>query len=210
MYTFIVIAIVLGFILLIGGLIWLYYKTDLFSYEPPEKRAGREGERYATGLIQEVLRDSDLLYTNVIVFLGDKQRELDDVIINRNGVFIIEVKNWKGEVHGDEDDYDWVKYDITSVGNTYSKILQNPIRQVRTEIHYFASFLRDHGFDVWVNGYVFFVEHNSPVESDYVLETIDEFDSVLHTPGKKPLSEKTVRRIEKLMDQWISGEIYVV
>ena len=207
MYTFIVIAIVLGLILLIGGLIWLYYKTDLFSYEPPEKRAGREGERYATGLIQEVLRDSDLLYTNVQVIVGNQETELDNLIINRYGVYIIEVKNWSGEIQGDENGHDWIKYKTTDVGNTYSEVVGNPIRQVRKQEYLLKTFLKDHGFDVWVDGFVFFVKHNSPVESDYVLETIDDIDAVIHTPGKKPLSEKTVRRIEKLMDQWIAGEI---
>lgn len=57
------------------------------------------------------------------------------MVINRYGVFIIEVKNYKGELVGNGDDYEWKKYKTTGAGNTYEKTVKNPIRQVKRQIH---------------------------------------------------------------------------
>ena len=62
--------------------------------ETPEKRAGRLGEEFASTLIKEILTDDDILLTNVPLHTYDKETELDDLVINSHGVFIIEVKNY--------------------------------------------------------------------------------------------------------------------
>ena len=85
--------------------------------ESPERRAGRLGERFASSLIRETLEEDDVLLTNVSIFADGKQTELDNVIINSCGVFIIEVKNYYGEIFGDEDDHEWIKNKITPAGN---------------------------------------------------------------------------------------------
>ena len=86
------------FIVVIG----LIARSGNIHIETPEKKAGRLGERFATGIIREILQEEDLLFTNVPVFADGKQTELDNVIINPNGVFIIEVKNLHGTLYGDE------------------------------------------------------------------------------------------------------------
>ena len=54
-----------------------------------EKRAGRRGERIATEVIKGVLREGDYLFTNISVSYDGKRTELDDVVVNKYGVFII-------------------------------------------------------------------------------------------------------------------------
>ena len=58
-------------------------------FESPEKRAGRNGEKYATHVIKQCLDSDDLLLTNVCVQFDGKRTELDNLIINRSGVYII-------------------------------------------------------------------------------------------------------------------------
>ena len=59
----------------------------------------------AANLIREVLNEDDRLFTNVNIECDGMSAELDNVIVNSYGVFIIETKNCKGRLYGNEDDY---------------------------------------------------------------------------------------------------------
>ena len=152
-------------------------------FEPEEKRVGRQGERIATNIIKRVLREDDYLFTNVPVSYDGKNAELDNVIVNKYGVFIIEVKYYKGRLYGAEDDYEWQKYKDDGYGNTFEKNVKNPIKQVKRQT-YILAFL--------VNG-------NSPVNSSYMLESLDDIDKAIHTFGKNRLNVQTIESIKKLL-----------
>lgn len=174
-------------------------KLPPMIFEPPGKRAGRRGEAFAADAIRQVLRDDDYLISNAKVAIHEKETELDNVVINRYGVFIIEVKNYKGELVGNEDDYEWKKYKTTGAGNTYEKTVKNPIRQVKRQIHILAQYLKYYGVDVWVKGYVILLHRNSPVGSELVLDSIADIDRALHTSDRSCLDKKTVEKIVELL-----------
>ena len=168
-------------------------------YEPPRMRAGRDGEYEAFGIIKSVMRDDDSLFSNVEIAYDGKQTELDNVIVNRYGVFIIEVKNYVGYIVGEEDDFEWRKYKTTRAGNIYEKNVKNPIKQVKRQIYILAKYLNWYGIDVWVDGYAILLEGNSPVKSRYVLSCVADVDKAIHGNGKKPLPKKTVKTIADLL-----------
>jgi hypothetical protein len=124
-----------------------------------------------------------------------KPTELDNVIINNRGVFIIEVKNYSGMLIGEEDDFEWVKNKVTDAGNIYQKTVKNPIPQVKRQIYILSGRLKQRKIGVWVEGYVFFVERNSPVRSDYVLDTRRDIDRVIHHGTDNNLSNAEKKRI---------------
>ena len=158
----------------------------------PERRAGKRGEEMATGIIRDELNEEDILLTNVEVVFQDKEAELDNVIINKYGVFIIEVKYYSGELAGDEDDYEWEKYHQSEGGCLYVKDVKNPIRQVRRQTWVLANYLRSQGIDVWVRGYVIMLGNNCPVDSEYVLTSRQEIREALHRPDRRRLSMRDI------------------
>lgn len=163
--------------------------------ESEARRAGRRGEHFASRLISEVLDERDILLTNVTLSYDGKRTELDNVIVNNRGVFIIEVKNYSGMLIGEEDDFEWVKNKVTDAGNIYQKTVKNPIPQVKRQIYILSGRLKQRKLDVWVEGYVFFVERNSPVRSDYVLDTRADIDWVIHHGTNNNLSNADKKRI---------------
>ena len=167
--------------------------------ETPEKRAGRLGEEYATSVIEDVLNKDDILLTNVKIAVDGKRTELDNVVINDKGVFIIEVKNYSGQLSGDEDDFEWVKNKETEAGNQYQKTVKNPIKQVKRQEYILSKLLKNHGIWVWIKGYVFFVEQNSPVNNECVLETRKDIDNALHSASRNHLNRKTIEEIKSLL-----------
>lgn len=185
------------------ALLWVIVSRDdpASIFTRPEKQEGNRGEYIATRIIKEVLNGEDVLLTNIEVSFENSHTELDDLIINQNGIFIIEVKNLSGDLYGDENSPKWTKYKTTSAGNKYIKELDNPIKQVKRQIYILANHLRDNGFHIWVNGYVFFLKGNSPVESEFVLKTQDDIASVLHSPGRKHLKQEEIRQLTHLLTE---------
>lgn len=168
-------------------------------FEPPERLVGRRGEEFASNVIRKVLRDGDCLFTNVEISFEDKRTELDNVVVNKYGVFIIEVKNYNGRLVGSEDDYEWQKYHTTDASNTYVKTVKNPIKQVKRQIYILARFLDYYGEKAWVSGYAILLQGNSPVDSEYILSSLGDIDSAIHTRGRNRLDLRTVEAVAKLL-----------
>ena len=89
-----------------------------------------------------MLKEKDLLFSNVSIEIEGKRTELDHIIVNNRGIFIIEVKNYSGSLMGTDNDYEWVKTKISSSGNSYTKIVKNPIKQVNRQVYLLAQFLK--------------------------------------------------------------------
>ena len=167
--------------------------------ETPRERAGRRGEEKARAAIAGLLRDGEHLISNVQISFDGRPAELDNVIVSKYGVFIIEIKNYVGRIIGEEDDYEWKKYKVTEAGNIYEKNVRNPIKQVKRQVYILANYLRSRGADVWVTGYAFLIHDNSPVNSAYILSDIEDIDKALHTKGKTTLPENTVEKIAGIL-----------
>ena len=129
----------------------------------------------------------------------DRETELDDVIINNRGVFIIEVKNYSGTLSGDEDDFEWIKNKEAEAGIFYHKMVKNPIKQVKRQISILSQYLRENGVFIWVEGYTFLVENNSPINSSYVLNTQKDIHTAIHLGTNNKITKKTKEKIIKLL-----------
>ena len=174
-------------------------KNAINRSSDPVKAAGKQAELYSTDIIKSALKSDDILLTNVEIQYQDKPAELDDVVINQYGVFIIEVKYYNGKLKGKEDDFEWTKTHVTEAGNSYVKPVKNPIVQVKRQIHILANYLRDNGINVWAKGYVLLLDNKSPGKSNYVLTSITDIKNVLHTVDRKTLDKKTIESIKKLL-----------
>ena len=189
------IEIIMLFLLVIVLLIFLLPHTE----EDGKERAGKEGEILAGKMIHQYLNEQDILFNNVEIVVHGRETELDYVVITKNGVFIFEVKNYSGELEGNEDDEYWNKYKISSGNNEYVKEVRNPIKQLKREIYLLKEYLKYYGIDLWINGYVLFVNMNSPIDSDYTINNESELNSILHTRGGQTLNKKQIEKIVNIL-----------
>ncbi len=194
-----VLIIIVIFVIVLFSLGFILLGFNGFHIESPEKRAGRYGEIFAGKIIREILNEDDILLTNVKISADDKQTELDNVVINQNGVFIIEVKNYSGQLIGDEDDSDWIKNKITPGGNLFQKEVRNPIKQVKRQIYILSRLFKENDISVWIEGYVFLVERNSPVRSTYILDSQYDINRAVHTRESKRISKETMEKIVSIL-----------
>ena len=165
---------------------------------PAEKVAGKEGEKTAKRKIQSVMNEDDWLFTNLTVY----SKEMDDVIVNRYGVFVIEVKDWNGEVTGRADDYNWIQRKETYPGQVYDNPKPNPIKQVKGQVNVLHRYLKDNGIRAWVSGKVWMLQGNSPVRDEMVLEKKWQVEQYIHTVGSPKgyyIDGETIEKIKELL-----------
>lgn len=172
----------------------------IYLNEKESRLAGMKGEVTATNIIRKTLRTDDYLYTNIKIECNGKRAEIDNVVVNKYGVFIFEVKNYNGTLIGNENDYEWMKVKITQSGNKYTNTVKNPIKQVKRQVYILAKYLDHYGKKVWVDGYIIFLMNNSPINSEYVMKSAADVDRVIHTRGKNRLNMKDVDEIRRLIN----------
>lgn len=180
-------------------LLYRLYRLQKWFREIPVRKAGKVGELAAQEIIREVLRENDILLSNICISYEGKETELDNVVITDKGVFIIEVKNYSGRLVGKEDDFEWKKYKLSAGGNVYEKNVKNPIKQVKRQVYILSHYLKSQGIDIWVEGYALLLENNSPVHGECVLESRKEIGTVIHRQGRNHLSKRMMEEVRALL-----------
>jgi len=84
------------------------------------------------------------------------KRELDLVVLGRNGLFIVEVKNLRGEISGSDADPAWQQVKRSRAGHVYTSSVRNPVAQVRSAAGVLHRHLASRGIDIRVQGVVVF------------------------------------------------------
>ena len=161
------------------------------SYDEREiYRAGEKGEYLAASAIKSILFKDDWHTCNFEFSVDGREAECDILVVNSNGIFIFEVKNFSGSLFGYETDDIWEKVKESDSGNLYSKEIKNPIKQVRRQIRLLKKLLGSYGiYDFWIDGYVLLVNANPHDESEYILTDLSEVERTIHKPGEHPLNK---------------------
>lgn len=84
---------------------------------------GSVGEETVTVKLQE-LGDEYKVLNDLLIFSDNKTHQIDNVIVSKYGIFVIETKNYGGKIVGKEKDKEWRQY----IGKRVNK-LRNPIIQ---------------------------------------------------------------------------------
>ena len=160
--------------------------SSFFNIETERERAGRIGEQQAYKYICQVKRDDDVILKNVEFNYNGQDCEIDYVVINKYGVYIIEVKYYRGYINGDANSKTWSKTKITSSGKTYTNEFDSPLKQLNWQVDSLAKYLRENGIYVWIKGYCMILNNeHSQIDSEQVLHNPEETDRAIHTKAKE-------------------------
>ena len=189
---------------LITAIILIIKKSGRTEAEDGMEKAGRDGEKYAVQVIRSVMRRGDVLLTNVHVSYGGRETELDNVIVNGGGVYIVEVKSYKGRLEGSEDDFNWTQYRKDGKGG---KTVKNPIKQVKRQIYITSKYLRQNGAPkVSVDGFAILLYSESPAESRYILKSTAKIDKAIHAKTSKALSRADKEAVVGILEAAITDK----
>lgn len=120
-------------------------------------KSGEEGEAL---VIKELQKDPKNKYLiNNLVLLGKKgmSHQSDHILIRENGIFVIETKNYFGEIYGSEKESTWKKI-VRKGSKVETEYFHNPLKQ---NMSHMKSVKRIIGIDYPVYGFVVFVKNNA-------------------------------------------------
>ena len=80
--------------------------------------SGINGERIAAKVLA-ALPDSYTVFQDVEVTYDGKVSEIDNIVVGKSGVFIVEVKNHNGNITGDCEDTYWIQHKVGRGGTPY-------------------------------------------------------------------------------------------
>lgn len=90
-----------------------------------------------------------------------KTSQIDHIVINPNGVFIIETKNYSGRIYGQESQLEWTQ--VLGYGKIKNK-LYNPVRQNKSHAYHISNLLPEatplHPVVVFVQGNTNYINAN--------------------------------------------------
>lgn len=204
--AFIPLTMCLGFLLLIAASV--YFAYDISKNDTNILVAGINGERIA-GKILSTLPDGYTVFQNVIVTYENKKSEIDNIVIGRSGVFIVEVKNHNSLIEGDLKAIYWRQHKVGRGGTPYTDEMYNPVKQVGTQIYCLANYLRQNGVNTYIQGMVYFANKSCFLsltgDSDiFVYSSSDNDEERLCgriLSGNHNLDFRTINHICKLISQ---------
>ena len=172
------------------AIVALYYLTRFILKLPAVK--GALGELK----VKRALRWQKYVINNLII--ADERghtSQIDHIVINSAGIFVIETKNYAGRIYGNDSQLEWTQ--VLNYGRIKNK-LYNPVKQNATHIYKLSKII---GNDFPIFSVVVFVKGNTEfIESDDVY-TIQEMKFLIKEGADKQLPDEKILEIyNKLLD----------
>lgn len=160
--TLLAVGIVAGVVALI---VWIYKNSGWNNSQDIEtvstrtnKRISKEklgelGEMQVRSAIGSTIEGKQYVINNLVLHIEDgKTCQIDHIVINAGGIFVIETKNFSGTIYGRSEALNWTQYLSKGKKNEF----YNPVRQNRTHIYYLNQQIKRkypfHSIVCFVNG----------------------------------------------------------
>lgn len=157
----------------------------LIAYLKDPKTRGKRGERKVKRIIGSTVAGEKYIINDLILENEGKTSQIDHVVINPRGVFVIETKNYSGTIYGAEDQREWTQ--VLAYGKVKNK-LYNPLKQNATHIYNVKKVIGN----LPIHSLVVFVQNNAYVKSDNVITLMGLKNALAY--GERVLSVSQMER----------------
>lgn len=104
----------------------------LIVYLKHPSTRGKHGEKKVRRVIGETVENEQYVINDFILVNDEKSSQIDHIVINSHGIFVIETKNYSGAIYGSENQREWTQ--VLAYGRVKNK-LYNPLKQNATHIY---------------------------------------------------------------------------
>lgn len=164
--TFIIIILVILFVILI-----VYLKQ-------PSTR-GKRGEKKVGWIIGKTVENEQYVINDLILVNEGKSSQIDHIVINPRGIFVIETKNYSGEIYGSENQREWTQ--ILAYGKIKNK-LYNPLKQNATHVYNVKKIVGNlpvYSLVVFVQNNTYHIDANNVIPLSKLRATLQSGETVL-------------------------------
>lgn len=102
------------------------------------KIKGKTGEIGVANILGWSISGKKYVFNNYKFRDGVKTIQIDHILINQNGVFVIETKSYEGYIVGAENSLNWKQY---LAGGKVVNEFYNPVKQNKTHVYYIRNML---------------------------------------------------------------------
>ncbi|MDO4971633.1 MAG: NERD domain-containing protein [Bacteroidales bacterium] len=172
---------------------------------------GRRGEARISKILEKLPEDY-VTINDVVLSTKSGTTQIDHVVVSKFGVFVIETKNYRGKIFGNDNREQWTQLIVTEVTyarkwyKTYTYVkksrLYNPVKQSLGHAYHVENLLKSH-CDVKVVPIVVFTDSSdiTNVDSRYHVVYSSYLLSVIQGYKEECLSTEQVQAISSLIDQ---------
>jgi hypothetical protein len=187
------------------ALIWFAIHQSAKRGGSPIMIAGAAGEEHALTHLTN-LPDEYTIFNQICLPDTSSRtgfREADFAVVGPNGVFLIENKEYRGWIKGNDKSPDWELHKIGRCDTKYVKTCRNPVPQVRVYVSLLAGIFRTRGIDAWITPMVSLSSDNYldgiTSEKVKVLRLVDLCEKILTHQGT--LSKENMDKVLALMEE---------
>lgn len=176
-------------------------KKSSLSNEKNIKDKGKKGEYYVSQVLGTSIDGIKQVFNDYKFISNGNSVQIDHIFINKNGIFVIETKNYTGSIYGNEEQQEWTQ--VLSYGNVKNKFY-NPIKQNNSHIYKLQKFLPK---DIDIISIVVFIDADiENIDSNNVCN-LDELDEVLNMNYGKTISPKQINNVANILRRYQNNNI---
>lgn len=169
----------------------------LISFSRTPKGKGIIGEWKVRLILGRTKKGEKYVLNNILFDTKTKSCQIDHILINKNGIFVIETKNYSGRIYGNDNQLEWTQ--VLQYGRVKNKFY-NPVKQNQTHIYELKNIIDK---ETPVKSLIVFVQGNTKyISSDYVYKR-----SQIKSVVRKKINDKTlaVEEMENIYNQILNA-----
>lgn len=168
----------------------------LIAYLKSPKERGKRGEERVSWVIGTTIEGKQYVINGLILENNGKTTQIDHIVINSRGIFVIETKNYSGEIYGGANSQEWTQ--SLAYGNVKNKFY-NPLKQNATHVYCVKKVIGN----IPIRSVVVMVQNNDyNIDADNVIGLSDLRRYLKN--GEEVLS---VKQMEKAYNQLLESHI---
>lgn len=158
------------------------------------KMKGIRGEYKVRRKIGKTEEGVKYVLNDVLFDTENKSCQIDHIVINQNGVFVIETKNYGGRIYGTDTQLEWTQ--VLQYGKVKNK-LYNPVKQNQTHIFELKKII---GKDIPIKSLIVFVQNNTEYIKSENVYPLRRIDKIINQPiSDITLSPDEMKKINNMI-----------
>ena len=149
------------------------------------KVRGMIGEFIVKKTAGKTQENKQYVINDLIIDHDGKSSQIDHIVINPRGVFVIETKNYSGRIYGSESQHEWTQ--VLAFGKVKNK-LYNPLKQNATHVYHVKRIIGD----LPIYSLVVFIQNNTKYITAPNVIPVIKLKKYLNT-GAEVLSEDQMK-----------------
>lgn len=155
--------------------------------------SGKQGERAVSRRLGETLEGEKYVFNDYRFKVGEQTVQIDHIVVNQNGIFVIETKNYSGTIYGDDEQREWTQ--ILGYGNVVNKFY-SPVKQNASHIYHLKSFIPK---NIGIKSVIVFVQGNIEHIKSRSVIALNEIRYCLKSDWGNSLNNLQIERVVKLL-----------